>query len=95
VPEGEAPVSDLTGRRRFYTKSFSILKTAGNEVYYTASSLLVTLKNSCSKLHSQKFFRLKSFSYKIRRCDAAGAIRAPPILLVKSLCVVNLMIGPS
>ena len=46
-------------------KSFSILKTSGNEVYYTASSLLVTLKNSCSKLHCQIFFKLQGCSYKI------------------------------
>ena len=55
-------LSSLSG---FDTKSFSISKTSGNEVYYTASSLLVILKNSCSKLHCQKFFKLKSFSYQI------------------------------
>ena len=38
------------------------------DLIYTASSLLVTLKNSCSKLHCQKFFKLKSFSYKIAVC---------------------------
>ena len=30
------------------------LKLSGSEVYYTACSLLVTFKNSCSKLHCQK-----------------------------------------
>ena len=30
------------------------LKKNGNKVYYTECSLLVTLKNSCSKLHCQK-----------------------------------------
>ena len=47
------------------TKRVSILKTSGNEVYYTASSLLVISKNTCSKLHCQKFFKLRLFSYKI------------------------------
>ena len=30
------------------------LKLSGNEVYYTACSLLAILKNSCSKRHCQK-----------------------------------------
>ena len=34
-------------------KSFDS-KFSGNEVYYTAYSLLVTLKNSCGKLHCKK-----------------------------------------
>ena len=29
-------------------------KLSGNEVYYTACSLLVILKNSCRKFHCQK-----------------------------------------
>ena len=38
---------------------------SGNEVYYTAYSLLVILKNFCSTLHCQKVFDLIPFSYKI------------------------------
>ena len=41
------------------------LNLACNDVYYTACSLLVTLQNSCSKLHCQKGFSLILFSYKI------------------------------
>ena len=40
------------------------LKT-GNEVHCTACSLLVILKNSCSKLHCQKGFDAILFSYQI------------------------------
>ena len=36
-----------------YEKAF-ILKLSGNEVYNTACSLLVILKNSCSELHCQR-----------------------------------------
>ena len=54
------------GQERCYTKRVSIEKTSGNEVYYTASSLLFILKNSCSKLHFQTLFKLKLFSYKIK-----------------------------
>ena len=51
------------------TKSISILETSGNEVYYTSSSLLVIFKYSCGKLHCQKFFKSKSFPYKILQQD--------------------------
>ena len=37
---------------------------SGNEVCYTACSLLVILKNLCSKLHSQKGFDFILVSYK-------------------------------
>ena len=57
--------SSGVGESGSYTKRISSQKTSGNEVYYTASSLLVILKNSCSKLQCQKFFKLKIFSYKI------------------------------
>ena len=60
----DVPYSFDRGSGILYEKIFS-LKTSGNEVYYTASSLSVILKNSCSKLHSQKLFKLKLFSYKI------------------------------
>ena len=50
---------------RSYTKRVSIQKKSGNAVYYTESSLLVILKHSCSKLHCQKFFKLRLFSYQI------------------------------
>ena len=39
---------------------------SGNEVYYTASSLLATLENSCSKLHHQQRFNVIPCSYKSR-----------------------------
>ena len=38
------------------------LKLSGNEVYYTACSLLVIFKNSCSKLHRQKVSALPARS---------------------------------
>ena len=38
---------------------------SGNEVNYTACSLLVTLNNLCSKLHRQNFFDLIPLSCKI------------------------------
>jgi len=38
---------------------------SGNEVYTTACSFLVIMKNLCSKLHCQKAFNLNPFSYKI------------------------------
>ena len=41
------------------------LNLSGNEVYYTACSLLVTFKSSCSKFHYLKGLNLNSFSYKI------------------------------
>ena len=40
-------------RRHSCEQAFK-LKLSGDEVYYTACSLLVVLKNSCSKLHCQK-----------------------------------------
>ena len=47
-----------------YEKAFK-LKLSGNEVYYTARSLLLILKHSCSKFHCQKGFNLIVCSYKI------------------------------
>ena len=41
---------------RSYIKRGLNYKLSGNEVDYTACSLLVILKNSCSKLHRQSFF---------------------------------------
>ena len=38
---------------------------SGNDVYHKVCSLLVNLKNSCSKLHYQKGFNPILFSYKI------------------------------
>ena len=38
---------------------------SGNAVYYTACSLLVISKNSCSKLHCQKGLDLVLFSHRI------------------------------
>ena len=40
-------------------------KLSRNGVYHTACSLLVILKNSCSRLYYQKGFNLILFSYKI------------------------------
>ena len=48
----------------FYMKRDLNYNLSGNEVYYTACSLLVMLKNSCSKRHCQKG-NLNPFSYKI------------------------------
>ena len=47
-----------------YEKSFN-LKTSGNEVYYTNSLILLIKMMLCGKIHGQKFFKLKLFSYKI------------------------------
>ena len=38
---------------------------SGNEVYYSACSLLVILKNSCSQLHFQKGFHLIFSSHNV------------------------------
>ena len=48
--------------QQYRMRRLSPSKFAGNEVYYTASSLLVILNNSCSKLHYQIFFKLQVFS---------------------------------
>ena len=48
-----------------YEKAFK-LKFSGNEVHYTACSLLVTLENSFSKLHCQKVLIEKPFHMKFR-----------------------------
>ena len=50
---------------QFCTKRVSILKTSGNEVYYTNSLILLTKIMLCSKLHCQEFLKLKLFSYEI------------------------------
>ena len=65
IVTGVRPSSCPGWPKQFYTKSFSILKTSGNEVYYTNPLLLPTKMMLCSKLHCQKFFELKLFSYKI------------------------------
>ena len=49
-----------------YEKTLNLEKN-GNEVYNTAWSLLVIFLKMCSKLHCQKTFKLKVFSYMIRR----------------------------
>jgi hypothetical protein len=41
---------------------------SGNEVHYTACSLLVISKNSCGKLHCQIDFNQILVSYKILSC---------------------------
>jgi hypothetical protein len=41
------------------------LNLSGNELYHTACSVLVILKNLCSKLHSQTGFNFILFSLKI------------------------------
>jgi len=40
------------------------MKLSGNEVDYTARSVLVLFKNSCSKNYQQKGFNSVPFSYK-------------------------------
>jgi hypothetical protein len=52
---------DLTWKRRLNQNLF------GDEVYYTASSLIVILQNSCGELHCQKGFDLILFANKIQR----------------------------
>ena len=52
-----------------YEKSFNS-KLYGNEVYCTNASLLLIKIMLCSKLHCQKVFRLKLFSYKIRETSS-------------------------
>ena len=52
----------------FHTCQFDIKKElnqdlSGNDVYYSASSLLVTLENSWSKLHRQKGFNSIPFQH--------------------------------
>jgi hypothetical protein len=47
-----------------YEKSFNI-KSSCNEVYYTNYLILPIKMMLCSKLHWQKLFKLKLFSYKI------------------------------
>ena len=54
----------LPVRYQSYTKRVSILKTSGNEVYYTNYLILLIKMMLCSKLHCQKFFKLKIFSHK-------------------------------
>ena len=54
----------------FYMKWVSIQKISGNEVYYTAWSLLVILIKSCCKLDCKKSFTLKHISYQIGATSA-------------------------
>jgi hypothetical protein len=44
------------------------LKLSGNEVYYTAWHLLVILKNSCCKVHCQKYSNVVLFSHDMTVC---------------------------
>ena len=64
----------LAGRisrtRRLYMKRKLNRNLSGNEVYYTASSSLVILNDSCSKLHCRKGFNLILVSYKSLGCRA-------------------------
>ena len=53
-PCAAAPASPARNPGDFIRKVFN-LKKSGNEVYNIASSVLAILKNSCSKLHCQKF----------------------------------------
>ena len=54
-----------------YLKRFSISTFSGNEVYYTACSLLVILTKLCSNFRYQKTFKLKVFHVKSGLGDAA------------------------
>ena len=51
------------------------LKKSSYSVYYTACSLLVILKNSCSALHRQKDFNLILLSYKIEVRDLKARVQ--------------------
>ena len=55
----------------------------GNEVYYTACSLLVIQKNSCSQLHCQKEFNSIPFSYEIR-CGGTIYGRGASVRVIRS-----------
>ena len=46
-------------------KRESISNLSGHEAYYTACSLLVISKNSCSRFHCQKGFNSILFPYQI------------------------------
>ena len=54
------------GVHAFFMKRELNLNLSGNEVYYTACSLPVFLKNSCGRLHCQEGFNLITLSYSIR-----------------------------
>ena len=72
-PEKLLTCSLLARPQNLIRKSFLILKTSGNGVYYTNTLILLIKMMLCSKLHCQKFLRLKSFSYKITwREEALG-----------------------
>ena len=49
-----------------------------DKVYYTNSLMLPIKMMLCSKLHCQKFFRLKSFSYKIALHFKVRGWKCPP-----------------
>ena len=66
------------------------LKLSGSEVYYTACSLLVTLKNSCSEVHCQRvliFFFICNlasnswlFLHRFQRCSTGlSDLAVPPM----------------
>ena len=59
-----APPPPGCGRQSYMTRELDE-NLSGNEVDHTASSLLVILKNSCSKFHYQKGFDLIPLSCKI------------------------------
>lgn len=60
----------------------------GNEVHYTARSLLVMVKHSRSKLHWQRVFQLKLFSYEILHDQ-------PPVLINPILREGECLLEPS
>jgi len=52
------------------------LKLSGNEVFYTASSLLVIFRKSYSELHCQQVFKLKNIAYEISVWERGGPHKA-------------------
>ena len=60
-----------TSQPRIYMRRGLDRNTSGNEVYYIACSLLVTLKTWSSKLHCPRGFNLNSFSYQVRETHFA------------------------
>ena len=74
---------------RSYRKRVSIENLSGNEVYYTAWSLLVILKHLCSKIHYQKRFKLKPFFFKIMVQGSGFRVQGSGFMVQGSGCRVQ------
>ena len=74
--EGLRPRSHVPKRACAYVQRKLNEHLSGNEVYYTACSLLAICNDSCSKLHDQRGLNLTLFLYK-------GATSAEGVLVKK------------